>query len=467
MSRTKGLLVAALMIFGAATTSHAEDPCAGVDRLESLRTVYYKGGEKPPDPSAAELATLRQLKALPELREQAAFLEDALPGDESLQAIAIRDHDGDGIKDYRINSCGEFRENDPNVDCDEVANVLDDSPYDSATTPGSACGGEPDWHEITNDNNANGVPDHIDWRLSPPSGDDAARAAEVQEDLYRDYRIVLVDRRARMPAAMAIELDQVIREIYREQVTPDFPPLRVIATDLPVCPEDSDYGWASPENATVNFAPDTLALIPILRLEILVHEIAHAVQFNRDFSPEDLLGFRTRNRFDSDGFHEFARLLGWEAVPDSSQVPLLPYRLAVRNCDEYDYPFELKYLGREGKHWKDDWAIFTDAERKTHHMVDSYAFTDAWEWDAEYRAAFVLNQLVRAAGRLCTPGEAKELHQRLNDDIAAAWRYHHENAIGLPSYEGALTDQFHVDDDTWDALARLFLLPSYPDVCSE
>src|SRR5882672_12400548 len=99
MIGVKGLLVALLAVAGLSTACHAADPCAGVDRnrqLESLRTIYYRSGQLPPDPSDAELAELRRLKALPDLQEQAALLEKAFPHDDRLQAIAGRDNDGDG-----------------------------------------------------------------------------------------------------------------------------------------------------------------------------------------------------------------------------------------------------------------------------------------------------------------------------------------------------------------------------------
>jgi hypothetical protein len=308
------------------------------------------------------------------------------------------------------------------------------------------------------------------------------RAVAIQEGLYRDYRIVLVDRRTRMSATMVAELDHVIREIFYDRVTPGFPPLRVIATDIPACPSEDDssgwaddYGWTSPENSTVLLTPDTLALSRILRLEILVHEITHTLQYALDFSPQDLQGFRTRNRFDSDGFHKLAGSLGWVIVPDPSQAPRPAYRLAVRDCDEYDYPFTLTYGGKSGEEWQADWKTFRkdsnlpqfeDPKLKANHMVSDYGFTDAWEWDAEVSAALVLNQLLAAAGRICSPDEAVALGEQLHADIEKEkWEYVNENAIGLDAYEEVIAPQFHVTNDNWDRLARFFLVASYPGDC--
>ena len=471
MIGVKGLLVALLAVAGLSTACHAadDDPCADVDRnrqLESLRMIYYSSGQLPPGPSEAERAELQRLKALPKLHKQATLLEKAFPHDDWLQAIAIRDQDQDGIKDYRITTCGEFRENDPDADCDGIPNVLDDSPYDVVAKPTQACAAEPDWHRVTDDHNGNGLPDYLDWRVLNASGGNE-RPAEVQERLFRDYGILLVDRRTPMSAAVAVDLDHVIRDIFHDQITPDFAPLRVITTDLSVCGGSDTYGWASPESSTVFFTSVTLDLSPVMRLEILAHELTHTVQYGMDFSAADLLDYRTQNRYESSHFLDFAKSLGWTTVTPAPSR--LPYALVAWHCDDDDSP-KLQYLVRPPKDWQADWDNFNDAQRQAHHMVDSYAFSDAWEWDAEYTAAFTLNQLLVAAQRICTPSQAASLRDSLRADMIAkptgdAWDYHHENAVGLPAYESAIAGKFHVDDDTWDALARRFLLASYPDIC--
>jgi hypothetical protein len=243
-----------------------------------------------------------------------------------------------------------------------------------------------------------------------------------------------------------------------------------------MCGDGDFYAWASPENSAVYLTPATMSLLPIMRLEVLVHEITHTLQYALDFSPDDLLGFRTRNRFNSDGFHAFARTLGWNAVPIlRSKLPAI--QLAVKVC-ESDYPFRLTYLGREGKAWQDDWATFVNEggsiptalnpQLKAKHMVSWAGFSDAWEWNAEYAAAFVLNKLFDAANRLCTHSQVEALRQRLHRDMdIEQWNYVNENAVGLPSYENVIVPQFHVADDSWNALAQRFLLGSYPRVCSQ
>jgi len=468
VSKAKVLRVGAGLVLALASPATAVEPCgagaAADSRIESLQAVYYCGGALPPEPTLKELAELQTLKALPELQDEADFLEKAFPGDERLQAFAIRDRDGDGVKDYRISPEGSFRENDTDVDCDGLANALDSDPYGLSLSPGApACALEPDWRQHSADGNGNGVPDHIDWSLSDAAAGGELRPADIQAGLYRDYGILLLDRQQRMPAALAVELDYVVREVFRNQVAPDLAPLRAIATGQPMCPGSDDYGWASPQNATLYLMPLTFELSPILRLEILVHEITHTLQFARDYSAEDLRGFRTRNRYDSDGFHSFASSLGWEAAQD--QVPPFPaYRLAVKSC-EFDYPFTLTYLGQPIQHWATVWDSEDAEARRQGHMVSRYAFIDAWEWQAEYNAAFVLNRLVEAASSLCTAEQLALLAERLRDDLATEWSYLAENARGLAAYETVVAGQFQAGDDAWIAMARHFLLGSYPGLC--
>ncbi len=469
MNRLKALLVPALAIYSLATPAYAqEDPCADIDvttKEDSLKAIYYRGGTLPAAPSAAELQALQQLKADTAHPARTKFLEDAFPDNEILQAFAVRDRDGDGISDYRISSCGLFRENDPDVDCDGIANILDDKPYGSVAAPGSqACAAEPDWSKFGQDANNNDLPDKIDWRLTATSAAEK-QAADVQERLYKDYKIVLVNRQASIPTDVAIELDQIIRVIFRDQIPRNFPPLRVITADKDMC-EGTDWASASSENSTVSMVPETVTdLKPILRLEILVHEIAHTLQYNMDFTTADLLGFRTDNSWNSVKYHEYAKTLGWTADPSSSQTPgLWP---VVDNCNPF-YPFDVGYKGKSPDEWQSDWDSFSEAKRRSNHMVSHYAGTDAFEWEAEYKAAFVLNGLFDTASRLCKPDEVDELKRLTRADMDTnVFQYANENALGLDSYENVLAPQFKIDEDSWVTLTRTFLLRSYPDVCTE
>ncbi len=476
MNRISGLLIPALTICFAAMASHAaENPCGNVDRAQqfnSLRDVYHRSDVNPAPPSAAELETLRQLKSEPGHTKRTRFLETTFPGDEELQALAFRDRDGDGIMDFRIGMCGEFRENDPDADCDGIANVLDASPNDTVAVPGvQSCAAEPDWRAFTNDENHNGLPDHIEWR--PAASDrDAARAAKVQQDLFTEYGIVLVDRRAHMPAKVIIELDHVVRDIFRDRIKPDFAPLRVIAADLPVCGDDDFYGWASPENSTLYLmkgtakAHGTLELSVFLRLEVLVHEITHTLQYAKDFSKDDVRGFRTENRYVPDQFHTFLELLGWHAQSDpvDRKPDIWP---AVEHCN-YVYPFKLTYQDKTPQELAREWETSSPEERTTKHMVSSYALKNGFEWDSEYRAAFIMNKLFDSAGQLCDSDEMAELTEALHNDLNnEGWDNVIENARGLRAYEDVTARQFNVANDKWSELTKLFLFGSYRRACTE
>jgi hypothetical protein len=185
-----------------------------------------------------------------------------------------------------------------------------------------------------------------------------------------------------------------------------------------------------------------------------------------DFSPEDLRGFRTQNRYDSDGFHAYAETLGWEIAPTSAQPPdLWP---VVDNCESF-YPVTLTYEGRSPTQWTDDWNAFTAEKRREQKMVGKYAGTDPFEWDAEYKAAFVLNSLFDRAATLCTPAQVDELRTLVSADMTThVFDYANDNARGLEAYETIIAPQFKdVDADTWTMLTKFFLLSSYPTVCPQ
>jgi len=148
-------------------------------------------------------------------------------------------------------------------------------------------------------------------------------------------------------------------------------------------------------------------------------------------------------------------------------VPLRPaYRLAVDYCAS-NYPFSLSYQGLPLSHWQALWSgPGHDAARRDEHMVSEYALIDAWEWQAEYSAAYALNLVAEAAERLCTHQQARELKRRLRRDLKQEWTYLAENAPGLAAYDTVIAGQFpDPADPVWDEAARLFLLASYPDVC--
>lgn len=101
-------------------------------------------------------------------------------------------------------------------------------------------------------------------------------------------------------------------------------------------------------------------------------------------------------------------------------------------------------------------------------MVSEYAGTDAFEWEAEYKAAFVLNSLVDAAKTFCSDAEIAVLRKKMQVDMdAEEFEYDNENARGLAAYETGIASQFDVSEDTWIELTRMFLLASYPGVCTE
>ncbi len=448
-------------------------------RMNSLQSIYYRCGPLPSEPTQTEIDDLVERKKDPKLKSEAAFLNKAFGSDLKLQAWAVRDHDGDWIKDYRISPSGQFKENDTDVDCDGIANVLDDTPY-GAVTNGTItnCWAEPDRVKIGIDQNDNGVPDHIDWRLLDEGSQDP-RPAKVQEGLLKDYGITLVDRRLRMTPAMATELDLIIRKIYNKQITPELPALRVIATDKDAC--GGAWAFASPQSSTLFFYPGFPELDAFLRLETFVHELGHMIQFSLDYTTAHLYRLRRRNAWQTDGFAGFIKKFGWTRQRNHKEKSYEDYQLAVPNClgnDKFNGiydPYHWSFKGEDAKTWQDRWDFYTDTSWvKLHentdlerlHMIGGYAYSTAWEWHAEHMAAFAMNRILQAATSLCTADQMDEFNSKLHVKLPASeYYFDHTNAIGLDVYDNQIASQFHVSDYTWLELAQYYIRASEPGAC--
>ena len=485
-------LVVLAFFLGSAPAPHAsaEVACDGLGCLQfnSLQSVFYRNGPLPPPVTTAEVEALAVLKADPDLAEDAARLDRAIPADvrfppqtdlpaqQILQVLAARDHDGDGIRDFRISIHGYFRENDPDVDCDGIANILDADPYGAVSEPGPACAAEPGRGGFSNDANANGVPDHLDWRLTKAGTEEGARMADLQEGLFRDYRILLLERQIGMPPYFADEVDLSIRRIFKDQITPDYPPLRYITTDLGVC---ADYGWNAAHNQTIVFRQATSHdLDPYMRVGIIVHELIHSLQFAHDYTEADLDAYRNRNHWEPHNYHAFSETLGWQHTRTNA-LPPDPPRLVVWGCGVPEfYPFHAHRDGVTIEQMQEEWhALYAQGEEdgvplpdnealRERHLIGEYSLKDPWEWHADMAAAVAMNEMLDNAKTLCTPEEYPALREAVLTRIAEEWYYVYGNAKGLDAYEEVLRPAYTLTSEDWAALARDLILPAYPGLCT-
>ena len=139
------------------------------------------------------------------------------------------------------------------------------------------------------------------------------------------------------------------------------------------------------------------------------------------------------------------------------------------------YPFNWTFKGEPAKTWQETWDFYktngsqpvsTNPELKKRHMVGRYAYTDAWEWHAEYTAAYALNQIVEAADQFCSASQQDALKSWLHSAMDEnGWNFNHENAQGLDVYENQIASQFDVTDETWAELSRYFVRASHPQIC--
>ncbi len=88
----------------------------GQSQRRSLETIFYRGNPLPPMPAAAEMAAAARevAAAAPWERE---LLRSMYPADPESWALALRDTDGDGVRDFRVSDYyGRWLEGDTDID---------------------------------------------------------------------------------------------------------------------------------------------------------------------------------------------------------------------------------------------------------------------------------------------------------------------------------------------------------------
>ncbi|MDJ0956538.1 MAG: hypothetical protein QNI91_06765, partial [Arenicellales bacterium] len=183
-------------------------------QIRSLSYAYYRSTESlslsDSDPLHVALPAGEELEAYRALYEQSdsealVYLDELYGKRDDLKALALRDSDGDGLPDYRVSDYfGKFMEGDIDVDGDGVRNLYDSHPYDrSKGGQDDDDDGVPDRAGSYNDVNANGLPDHLDWSVHKNDRD----MADIQQRLFDQHRIVLVERNALFDLELAQAVD--------------------------------------------------------------------------------------------------------------------------------------------------------------------------------------------------------------------------------------------------------------------
>jgi hypothetical protein len=180
---------------------------------QSLVSVFYKGNSLPPQPTTEEISEVREKARIANPWER-SLLEVLYPDDPELWVYATRDSDADGLNDFWISDYyGRFLEGDTDLDGDDVENVLDADPFDSA---------------VGRQAPAN-IPPKADWaRQGKP-----AEMVRIQRELFDNHRILLLERSAEFTPQLARSVYDTVTRVYQQIFDGNgtLPTLRIIATE--------------------------------------------------------------------------------------------------------------------------------------------------------------------------------------------------------------------------------------------
>ena len=395
----------------------------------TLATIFYRGNPLPPEPDAEEREQARaRLSAASEWER--ALLEELYPADEELWALVMRDSDDDGIKDFRVSDYyGRLLEGDSDIDGDGRSNTFDLSPY------------VPD----ADDAKVGSIPDHLSWRVvgKPPE------MASIQQQLFRDYGILLVERSASFTPELALATFDAIVRVHRNLLgSGRLPTLRIIATEesslLFKDAEEgaSDFAQVLPATGTMEIYRHGIDAPPLVQLGFLSHEISHAVQYALDSNRAPRRALLIDHEVSAPPFHALVARYGWsrrsvDADPTAEFDLFRPQYIAP---DAYEYLYREDPLSA----WEDWLAVIYEVVGEECYLRDrritelyilgDYSLSSPWEWYSDHVIAYVYMQMFDALGDGCTEAQVAQLQASAEAEVLAPeWPYFRfENARGAP-----------------------------------
>jgi hypothetical protein len=428
-------------------------PGAADLQRQTLFRLFYRDNPMPPPPNEAEREHARTRLETAAQWER-ALLTQLYPEDADLWALAMRDSDGDGVKDFRISDYyGRFLEGDIDLDGDGTSNVMDTSPYtaDSAGT------------------GSRSVPEHLSWRAQ---GKPEAMI-DVQERLFRHHRIVLIERSAEFTADLAATILDAVTRVHRNKIgEAGLPTLRVIATEeSSLLYEDAeegaeDYAQVLPASQTMEIYRRGIDAPPLVQLGFLSHEISHAVQYALDYDERRQREIMVDNEVKAPNFHSLVADYGWtrRAVKPDPTTRFELFRPQYISSDAYEY----LYRGERIDAWEKWLAAIYEEVGETDYLMDSritelhilgdYSLLTPWEWFSDHVIAYVYLEMFEALRSRCSEGALKALEATVQTEILAPeWPYFRfANARGA-AFQRYLHDMLPIAPEDAAVLAERYL----------
>ena len=444
-------------------------PLLNRQQIRSLAYAYYRATEgqslSDSNPLHVALPVGEELEAYRILYEQSDsealdYLDELYGRRDDLKALALRDSDGDGLPDYRVSDYfGKFMEGDIDVDGDGIRNIYDSHPYDRSKGGQDTDGdGAPDRAGSYTDVNANGLPDHLDWSIHKDDQD----MAGIQQRMFDQHRVILVERNALFDLELAQAADDAINKVLRGyfEQSPVLPTLRTIAVEktallgrlLAAVVEDdtSAQVFSQSQSLTVyDVGRDVPYNIGLLGL--LVHELGHNYHMALDFEANDLLSENGRTDFPAPNFVKLIEPFGWiqhsyYSGSFEEELPVVP-RFAYTGISEPLFLFN----GLTPEQW-DEWLWKTYEELgqpadyleqpdfSERAIVSDYSLTTPYEWYGDSLLAYLVVVLEQEAlARLEREGRQSEVEsakQKITEAIREIWPgfYHRNITPALVTY---------------------------------
>lgn len=429
---------------------------APVLRWQQVRSLGYAHYRSDPSPKAMlpdthEVDSFRRA-GNGKASDALVYLDELFGERGDLKTLAVRDSDGDGVPDYRISDYfGKFMEGDVDLDGDGIRNVLDGDPHDAGRGGRDVDGdGIPDVAGSFPDENANGVPDHIDWAVQ---GRDP-EFGELQQRLLRKHKIALIDRNAEFDLPLLRAVDDAVGKVFRSYFERDLvmPTLRTIAVEktallgrlLSNVVEDNTSAQVFSQTQSLTVYDDGRN-IPheIGLLGLLAHEIGHNYHMALDFRVDDLEAENGRMEFRSPAFIRMIAPFGWtsDGYYEGAFQKVLPVMPQFAYTGISEPLFILN--GKTPEEWS-EWLLDTyervgsptDYLQKepfaSRHIVSDYSLTSPYEWYGDNLLAYVVLVLERETldvlARAGRGGDSDDARSQVDEAMREVWPgFYHRN----------------------------------------
>lgn len=440
--------------------------------------MFARGAEGVDLPDEGEVAAYRRVRQthFDEESAQAFFWIDEIYGyDDELKALAFRDSDRDTVPDFSVSDFfGKFREGDVDVDGDGIRNLYDGFPFDasrggvSESNDGVPVSGFEDVNE-------NGLFDAVDWSLN---GRDPA-LARIQLELFRDHKILLVERDSAFDLDLALAVDDTVRRVFRAYFEENdvMPSLRTIAAERKELLNPVLGAREEDTSAQVFRHSQSLIVYDLARegallelLGTLVHEVGHAYHLSLDFDADHLVEENGRLDLPSENFVKWLAPFGWTKAGWEDgflggTLPIVPRFLYIGTSGP-----TFHFWGESPEAWS-EWSLkqfealgedpdyLSRGEYAEYGIVGEYSLTDPGEWYGDNLIAYVVSVLEEEAlAKIDDDGSVVAARDRVDNALREIWPdFYHRNIDGdVRSYMEAT---FPVSEADRKVLAERYIGP--------